>query len=119
MKALSFLAIATLGLGLIPAGTLQAQNEKAGEHAVTITGCLAQGDEANEYAIKDDAGKTYGLLAARGVNMKAHVGHKVTITGTPTKEPSAREKENVKTGNKEESEHLRVSNLTMVSTTCP
>jgi hypothetical protein len=38
----------------------------------------------------------------------------VTITGSPMKT-----KERVKAGQPEESEHLRVSNLSMVSTSCP
>ena len=113
------LSTAMICFGLISTGALQAQNEKAGGSPITVTGCLTQGDSANEYAIKDDTGKTYGLLASGSVDMKPHVGHKVTITGTPMKEPSASEKENTKVGNKEDSEHLRVSNLTMVSTSCP
>ena len=49
-----------------------------------------------------------------GVDLKAHMGHKVTITGTPMKS-----KQKVKAGQPEEGEHLRVSNLSMVSTSCP
>jgi hypothetical protein len=64
--------------------------------------------------IKDDSGKTFGLRAETGVDLKAHLGHKVTVTGTPMKT-----KEKVKAGQNEESEHMRVSNLTMISTTCP
>jgi hypothetical protein len=116
MKTLSFLATAALSLGLFAPGALQAQNEKAGGPSTTVTGCLSQGDEANEYAIKDSSGKTYGLFAATGVNLKAHVGHTVTVTGTP--EPAGREKKNAKAESKEESEHLRVSDLKMVSTSC-
>jgi hypothetical protein len=81
---------------------------------MNVTGCLAQGDSKNEYMIKDDSGKSYGLRAETGVDLKAHLGHKVTITGTPMKG-----KEKVKAGQPEESEHLRVSNLSMVSKTCP
>ena len=111
-------AAAVISLGLIGTISAPAQNEKSTGNTVTVTGCLSQGDEANEYAIKDANGKTYGLFASAGVSMKPHVGHKVTITGTPAAEPSGRKSENVKTGAKEESEHLRVSNLTMVSTSC-
>ncbi|MDQ2947105.1 MAG: hypothetical protein M3Y27_14385 [Acidobacteriota bacterium] len=116
MKATSIsvnaLLIALLSVSV--AGVATAQTAK--KAPVTVTGCLAQGDEANEFSIKDESGKTYGLLGSR-VNMKPHLGHKVTVTGTPTKEK--KEKQESKTGKPEESEHLRVTNLAMVSTTCP
>jgi len=80
---------------------------------VNVTGCLAQGDEKNEYAIKDADGKTYGLKAGSELNLKSHLGHKMTVTGTPIEK-----KEKVKPGKAEESEHLRVSNFSMISTSC-
>lgn len=88
---------------------------------VTVTGCLSQGDEANEFSIKDANGKTYGLFSSHGVDFKSHLNHKVTVTGTPTAEHEGkgREKHEAKTATPEESEHLRVTNLTMVSTSCP
>jgi len=95
-------------------GPISAQDKKAEGSNVSVTGCLAQGDERDEYSIKDANGKTYGLRAGSEVNLKAHVGHKVTITGMPTNE----KKEKTKTGRTGESEHLRVSNLSMVSTSC-
>ena len=89
---------------------------KAAGHTTTVTGCLAQGDEANEYSIKGDDGKTYGLRSS-AVNLKEHLSHKVTVTGTSMHEKP--EKHEAKTGMPEESAHLKVTNLTMVSTTCP
>lgn len=85
---------------------------------VTVTGCLAKGDEANEFSIKGDDGKTYGLFNGKGVKMADHLNHKVTVTGVPTKE-RGEGKEKKEAAGKEESEHLRVTNLKMVSTTCP
>ena len=114
MKA-KILAASALGAALLWVAPAVAQNKKAEGSTVNVTGCLAQGDQSNEYSIKDTSGKTYGLQAGSDVNLKAHLGHKVTITGTPMGE----KKETVKTGKTEESEHLRVSNLAMVSTTCP
>jgi len=84
---------------------------------VTVTGCLAQGDEKNEYSIKDSSGKTYGLIGTK-VDMKSHLNHEVTITGTAVKENKKNEKNEKNAGKAEESEHLQVTNLTMVSTTC-
>lgn len=85
---------------------------------VTVTGCLAKGDEANEYSIKGDDGKTYGLYSSKGINMAEHLNHKVTVIGKVTKE-RGEGKEKKEAGRPEESEHLRVTNLTMVSTKCP
>ena len=87
---------------------------KMGGH--TVTGCLAQGDEANEYSIKGEDGKTYGLRSST-VNLKEHLGHKVTVTGSSMREKP--EKNEAKTGKPEESAHMKVTSLTMVSTTCP
>ena len=51
------------------------------------------------------------------MNLKEHLGHKVTVTGTSMREKP--EKNEAKTGQPEESAHLKVTSLTMVSTTCP
>ncbi len=118
MKAIS-ISVNALIIALLSAsvpGVASAQAKSGKKTPVTVTGCLAQGDEANEFSIKDESGKTYGLLGSR-VNLKPHLGHKVTITGTPAEEK--KEKQEAKTGKPEESEHLRVTNLKMVSTSCP
>ena len=111
------LAGSVLGAALICV-PLGAQNKDAAntnkDTIMNVTGCLAQGDSKNEYMLKDESGKTFGLRPEIGVDLKAHLGHKITITGTPMKT-----KEKVKAGQPEESEHLRVSNLSMVSTSCP
>jgi hypothetical protein len=107
--------------GLCAAAFCQTQlraQEKTSNAPVSVTGCISQGDEANEYAIKDSTGKTYGLVRSK-VNIKSHIGHTVTITGTPVKENEAKEqKEHEKSGKAEESEHLQVTDLKMVSTSC-
>src|SRR6266404_8802710 len=113
MKARMF-AVSAIGAALLWVAPAGAQEKKAEGSTVNVTGCLAQGDEKNEYSIKDAEGKTYGLKAGSELNLKAHLGHKVTITGTPIEE-----KKKVKAGKVEESEHLRVSTFSMVSTTCP
>ena len=52
-------------------------------HAATVTGCLAQGDEPNEYAIKTENGKIYGLSSST-VDLVKHMNHRVTVTGAVT-----------------------------------
>ena len=115
-KVLGVAACAILIAAFTQSGIARGKGNKAGSSPVSVTGCLAQGDEKGEYSIKGDDGKTYGLRS-RTVNLKEHMGHKVTVTGTMT---SAKpEKASSKTGKPEESEHLRVTDLKMVSTTCP
>lgn len=119
MTQIKFVAPVLLSIALMCTPAAGAQKKQAAGTPVTVTGCLAQGDEQNEYSIKDENGKTYGLLGSAKANLKSHLGHKVTVTGTPTKEHEAGEKHETKTGKPEESEHLRVTNVTMVSTSCP
>src|SRR3989442_133573 len=109
MKILRIMALALLGAGLIftPGARAADKTHKSDTKTpVTVTGCLMQGDEAREYSIKDENGKTFGLFAARGVNLKPHLGHKVTVTGKPTKEHEGAAKHEAKAGRTEESEHL-------------
>ncbi len=122
MKAILVSGLLGATLFLSPANAQQRQTQQKTEGAsMTVTGCLAQGDERNEYSIKDASGKTYGLQAGSDVNLKAHLGHRVTITGTPMKESEKseqRESRESKDASTRESGHLRVESLTMVSTSC-
>src|SRR5215470_50896 len=68
----------------------------------TVTVCLQKEDDANEFAITDN-GKSYGLKSD-SVKLADHLGHKVTVTGTPYKEHA--KKTATGTAGKEESEHL-------------
>jgi hypothetical protein len=57
--------------------------------------------------IKDEEGRTWGLKSS-SVKLADHMNHKVTVTGKVTKK-----------GHESETGDLKVSNLQMVSTTCP
>jgi hypothetical protein len=84
-------------------------------NTATVTGCLTQGDEPNEYAVKADDGKTYGLKSSK-VNLAQHLNHKVTVTGAVSNE---KEKTKVsKSGKVEEDAHMKVTDLKMVSNSC-
>ncbi len=103
--------IVCLSLGPI---TLTAQDKKA-EKSQTVTGCLQKGDEAGEFAIKGEDGKTWGL---RSTSVKLD---KVTITGSTTHETKAEEKKEGQVenaGSKAEYADLTVTSLKMVSDTC-
>src|SRR5438309_2319016 len=90
----------------------------------TVTGCLQKGDEADEFAITGEDGKTWELRS-KTVKLDEHVGHTVTITGVRHHETKAEEAKEVKTEGKESKEaeakeagDLRVTSLKMVSDSC-
>ncbi|HYL16895.1 MAG TPA: hypothetical protein VEV41_27935 [Terriglobales bacterium] len=101
--------------------------EKKGHSAQTITGCLQKGDEPNEFTITDEDGKTWGLRSSK-VNLGEHVGHKVTVAGSPAHESKSEEKKEKaeekkegkmeKAAEKQEYGDLQVSSLKMVSDSC-
>ena len=99
--------------GLFPA--LEAQDKKSDTGLMQVTGCLAQGHSANEYTIKDANGKSYELRGDSQVNLKAHVGHKVTVSGTQTSDKGRGDDASRKAG---DDVHLMVTDLKMVSVTC-
>ena len=47
----------------------------------TITGCLGSNDK---FTLTTAEGKKYEVSVTRVLNLKPHVGHEVTLTGTPT-----------------------------------
>src|SRR6266576_3529266 len=104
------------GLYATPVGFAQAK----GVGGKTVTGCLQKGDEADEFSITGQDGKTYGLRSS-AVDLSKHLCHKVTVSGTLKAESYEKEK-----GEREENEKkeaveagdIRVTNLKMVSDTC-
>ncbi len=92
-----------------------ARGKDSTANSATVTGCLTQGDEPNEYAVKGEDGKTYGLKSSK-VALAQHLNHKVTVTGSVSHE---KEKTKVsKNGKPEEDMHMKVAELKMVSNSC-
>jgi hypothetical protein len=143
VKKLSYMLTVLVGLCVFP---LAAQAQMAGgkdaqtttktttkstkTHEKSVTGCLAKGDEAGEYKITGENGKTYELRS-KSVQFEPHIGHTVTVSGTWAGESAKEEmkeeaKESKKTEKAEEKsekhptkEHyLNVTDLKMVSETC-
>lgn len=86
--------------------------------ATSVTGCLQKGDEAGEFSITGEDGKTYGLRSS-SVKLEEHLGHKVTVSGKLTPEGAEKgEAKESKEGGKKEAGDIQVSNVKMVSTTC-
>jgi hypothetical protein len=106
-----------LGLYCTPAGVAQS---KSGGGKTTVTGCLQKGDEADEFSITGEDGKTYGLRSS-AVDLSKHLGHKVTVTGTLKAESYEKEKGESEEHEKKEAAEagdIRVANLKMVSDSC-
>jgi len=96
------------------------QEQKAADKTKTVTGCLQKGDEAGEFSITGENGKSWELRS-KTVKLEQHVGHQVNVTGTAHHETKAEEKKEgqmEKASGKEEYGDLRVTDLKMVSETC-
>jgi hypothetical protein len=120
-KMLPVLVVAAGFSALLNAQTQDPGSKPAHESApITLTGCLQQG-ESGTYSLTEEAnaaaskGKTYRLTASSGVDLKAHVGHKVQLTGSKGaragKDPTAK-------GVAEDPSMLKVTSVEMVSATC-
>jgi lipid-binding SYLF domain-containing protein len=103
-------------------GKAEAKQKPMG-HTKTVTGCLQKGDEPGEFSITGEDGKSWGLRSS-SVKLDQHVGHQVTVAGTPARETKAEENKEQKEGqvekasSKDEYGDLRVTTLKMVSDTC-
>lgn len=95
--------------------------QKATGHRESVTGCLQKGDEAGGFSLTGDDGKMWELRS-RSVKLADHVGHKVTVTGTPAHHSKTHEEKMEKDEKKEASGKeygdLRVTSLKMVSESC-
>jgi hypothetical protein len=104
--------------------TQEKQEHKPTGHIKTVTGCLQKGDEAGEFSITGEDGKTWEL-SSKSVKLDEHVGHEVTVTGSAHRESKAEERAEEereghmeKAAGKEEYGDLRVTDLKMVRETC-
>lgn len=104
-----FFALAVSAFAASP----QQGSKQAG--SLSVTGCLQKGDEAGEFAITGENGKSYELVS-RSVKLSEHVGHKVSVTGTLIGEKN--EENPKKEAGEGWSGKIRVSSLKMVSETC-
>jgi hypothetical protein len=107
----------TLGAYVGPSASAQ---EKMAGSETRVTGCLQKGDEAGEYSITGEDGKTCGLRSTR-VKLSQHLGHKVTIMGTFRPESVEKEKGEAEEHEKKEAAEagdIRVTGLKMVSDKC-
>jgi hypothetical protein len=99
----------------------EAKPAKSGK-SKTVTGCVQKGTEAGGYTLTDESGKVWEL-ASSAAKVSAHVGHKVTLTGSPTKAPKATEakkesNEKEEAGSGTHAGDFKVSSVKMISETC-
>jgi hypothetical protein len=91
----------------------------------TITGCLAQGDNAKEFKLTAENGSTWEVRSSN-VSLAEHVGHTITATGVVSTATAHNMKEDTKdmahdTGMKKDNHehgHLKVTDVQMVSESC-
>ena len=87
--------------------------------SMTVTGCLEKGHGQGEFQLSHATGggaEQYELIAAKGVDLSAHVGHKVEVTGEKSSEAAEKGSEK-KQGSPHE--HIKVSALKHLAATCP
>lgn len=100
-------------------------SEKGKAATRTITGCLAQGDNAKEFKLTAEDGSTWEVKSST-VSLAEHVGHKVTLTGDVSHATAHNMKEDTKdmahdtgvTKENKEHGHLKATDVQMVSTSC-
>jgi hypothetical protein len=118
VKLLATLVFASsLGLG---AGLAQTQSGKELPKAVSVTGCLVKGDEPKEVWLAQKDGRIYGLESSK-IDLNAHLGHKVIVTGyvlPESKEEAGEEAQKQNKTGKRETADFRVLTLKMISRTC-
>lgn len=128
MKARLLTLIATAALLLFGVGsTTMAQTKATHKKVRTVTGCLQQGDEANEFNLTTAGGATWEVKSdSDSLDLSAHVGHTVKITGVVSHAEMHGMKEDAKGEAKEhgvgknstEHGHLTATALKMVSESC-
>lgn len=112
--------------GLAGLATAQDTTKTTHKKTRTLTGCLQKGEDANEYNLTTKNGGTWEIKSD-SVKLEEHVGHTVKITGVVPNAMAHGMKEDTKEEMKEhgmekgatEHGHLTVTDLTMVSDTCP
>lgn len=104
----------------------ESNSEAKGKSATrTITGCLTQGDSANEFLLTGKDGSTWEVKSD-SVSLADHVGHEVKATGVVAHNKMHNMKEDTKdavhdsgiNNNNAEHGHMEVTHIRMVSDSC-
>jgi hypothetical protein len=120
------IATMVLGLFVVSASTLLAQDEQKTTHknVRTLSGCLQKGDGEKEYKLTDAKGDSWEIKSD-AVALGQHVGHTVRVTGVVSHAKMHGAKEDAKekasehgVGDSTEHGHMTVTALKMVSEGC-
>jgi hypothetical protein len=85
---------------------------------LTLTGCLEKGHEEGEFRLTNASGgdaKQYELVTGKGVDLKAHMGHKVEVTTEPASDVEHKGAKEKEAGHP----HFRVTALKHIAAKCP
>ena len=121
-------AVLVMFLGFAPIyafGQDAASTPKPKTEVRNITGCLSKGDSADEFLLTGKDGSTWEVRSTK-VTLADHIGHTVTAHGVVSNSTMHNMKEDAKSAavdsgvkkNDTEHGHLKVSSLTMVSSSC-
>jgi hypothetical protein len=125
-KMKATIATMVLGLFVLSASTLLAQDEQKTTHknVRTLSGCLQKGDGEKEYKLTDAKGDSWEIKSD-AVALGEHVGHTVRVTGVVSNAMAHGAKEDAKdkasehgVGDSTEHGHMTVTGLKMVSEGC-
>jgi hypothetical protein len=98
---------------------------KSKSNVRTITGCLSQGDNADEFQLTTKNGSTWEMRSGE-VPLAKHVGHTVTVTGVVSHAKMHNLKEDAKQAGTDtgamkqhaEHGHMEITHVKMVSDSC-
>jgi hypothetical protein len=99
--------------------------DKSKSDTRTITGCLTQGDNANEFMLTGQDGSTWEVRSS-SVSLEKHVGHEIEATGVVNHATAHNMKEDAKDAatdahmkkNDTEHGHMTITDVKMVSHSC-
>jgi hypothetical protein len=103
----------------------QEDTDKSKSDTRTITGCLTQGDNANEFLLTGQDGSTWEVRSGT-VSLAKHVGHEIEATGVVKNATAHNMKEDAKDAatdahmKKDNTEHghMTITDVKMVSHSC-
>ena len=112
-NALPLALVGLLAGGLTSRLTLAAP--ASGQQPASLTGCLNKGTAKDTFDLKTKDGKTYPLTSST-VQLSAHVGHTVTVTGAPAMAAGGHGKDTMAMSMP--AGPMSVTKLSMVSASC-
>jgi hypothetical protein len=119
---LAFNLLAVSCLAVVPAfaQTGGAQEQDKSAKTRSVTGCLSQGDSADEFKLTQEDGSTWEIQS-KSVKLSPHVGHTVTVSGKvwhPDLHGAKEKSKEAVDADAKEHGHLSASGVKMVSESC-